>query len=170
MSDISASERRLSAALDRLDQLLDSPAPAPKGEDPQHIEMLTRQLAQAQAEIAELRQAASAPQPAEQPAQQPAEDDDLRQQLDAAARRNAELSAANEDLTSANRNLFEAQETGGIGADEIRDALEAEVRALRAAREAEIVQMGEIMAELERLLADDPSANGGDAAPNNEGI
>ncbi|MDN5568617.1 MAG: hypothetical protein L0G27_07730 [Paracoccus sp. (in: a-proteobacteria)] len=167
MSDISASERRLSAALDRLDQLLDTAPPAPKGEDPDQIEVLTRQLEQAQSDIDHLRQAASAPQPIYPPVQ----DDDQRQQLDVAARRQAELSAANEELAAANRNLIEAQDTGGIGPDEIRDALEAEIRALRAAREAEIAQMGEIMAELERLLAEDPSpADGDDAASKNEGV
>jgi len=159
MSDISASERRLSAALDRLDQLLDTPAAAPQGEDSGMIGMLTGQLETAQARIQELQQATPAP--------QPVQDDALRQQLDVATGRNAELSAANDELAAANRNLIEAQDTGGIGADEIRDALEAEVKALRAARQAEMAQMGEIMAELERLLSDDTAT---ETAPSTEGI
>jgi DNA repair exonuclease SbcCD ATPase subunit len=158
MSDISASERRLSAALDRLDQLLDmpqaAPASAPASDNHEQIDLLTRQLAEAQARIAKLQQAAPIP------------DDNMRQKLDAATSNNAELSTANDALASANRDLIEAQDTGGIGTDEIRDALQAEVTALRAARQAEIAQMGEIMAELERLLADDVPA---DAAPDHEG-
>jgi len=164
MSDISASERRLSAALDRLDQLLDASHPVHARDDShQEIHALSEQLDQAHARIAELQHAASTPQAA------PVDDryDDLRAQLEAATGRSAELSAANDELAAANRNLIEAQETGGIGPDEIRDALEAEVNALRAARQAEVAQMGEIMAELERLLSND-SAD--DAAPNNEGI
>lgn len=182
MSDISASERRLSAALDRLDQLLDTqpaavPATAP-GEDPAQIAALTRQLEQLQAENDQLRQAPAVEAPAVQPDQdavQPDQDqdqDDLRRQLDEATQRNAEMAAANDQLSEANRNLIEAQETGGIGADEIRDALEAEVKALRAARQAEIAQMGEIMAELERLLGDaqaDDQPNP-EPAPTQEGI
>ncbi|RJL05681.1 hypothetical protein D3P06_06025 [Paracoccus aestuarii] len=119
MSDITASERRLSAALDRLDQLLDRPAP-----QPDHAPGL----------------------------------DNLQARLDAATEQAARLSAANEDLIAANRDLLEAQQTGGIGPDEARAALEAELSALRAARAAEMTQMSEIMAELERLLAEDPPA------------
>lgn len=180
MSDISASERRLSAALDRLDQLLDTqpaavPAAAP-GEDPAQIAALTLQLEQLQAENDQLRQAPAVEAPAVQPDQdtvRPDQDqDDLRRQLDEATQRNAEMAVANDQLAEANRNLIEAQETGGIGADEIRDALEAEVKALRAARQAEIAQMGEIMAELERLLGDaqaDDQQNP-EPAPTQEGI
>ena len=177
MSDISASERRLSAALDRLDQLLDTqpaavPAAAP-GEDPAQIAALTRQLEQLQAENDQLRQAASVEAPVVQQDQDQDQDqDDLRRQLDEATQRNAEMAVANDQLAEANRNLIEAQETGGIGADEIRDALEAEVKALRAARQAEIAQMGEIMAELERLLGDaqaDDQQNP-EPAPTQEGI
>lgn len=180
MSDISASERRLSAALDRLDQLLDTqPAAVPvtaPGEDPAQIAALTLQLEQLQAENDQLRQAPAVEAPAVQPDQdtvQPDQDqDDLRRQLDEATQRNAEMAVANDQLAEANRNLIEAQETGGIGADEIRDALEAEVKALRAARQAEIAQMGEIMAELERLLGDaqaDDQQNP-EPAPTQEGI
>ncbi|WP_111557697.1 hypothetical protein [Paracoccus sediminilitoris] len=175
MSDISASERRLSAALDRLDQLLDTqpaavPAAAP-GEDPAQIAALTRQLEQLQAENDQLRQAASVEAPAV-PQDQDQDQDDLRRQLDEATQLNAEMAVANDQLAEANRNLIEAQETGGIGADEIRDALEAEVKALRAARQAEIAQMGEIMAELERLLGDAQSDDrqNPEPAPTQEGI
>lgn len=122
MSDITASERRLRAALDRMDKMLDE-----------------------------------APRPA---AAVPVADDGalagLQARLDAATEQAAGLSAANEELIGANRDLLDAQETGGIGADEQMAALQAELSALRAARAAEMAQMSEIMAELERLLADEP--------------
>lgn len=126
MSDITASERRLRAALDRMDKMLDVP-----------------------------------PRPAEAAAPAPSAADDgalaeLQARLDAATEQAAGLSAANEELITANRDLLEAQETGGIGADEQMAALQAELSALRAARAAEMAQMSEIMAELERLLADEP--------------
>ena len=127
MSDITASERRLRAALDRMDKMLDVP---PRPAD------------------------AAAPAPSA------AADDgalaELQARLDAATEQAAGLSAANEELITANRDLLEAQETGGIGADEQMAALQAELSALRAARAAEMAQMSEIMAELERLLADEP--------------
>ncbi len=126
MSDITASERRLRAALDRMDKMLDA-APRP----------------------ADAAAAAA-----------PAADDgalaELQARLDAATEQAAGLSAANEELIRANRDLLDAQDTGGIGADEQMAALQAELSALRAARAAEMAQMSEIMAELERLLADEP--------------
>ncbi|WP_405401459.1 hypothetical protein [Paracoccus sp. Ld10] len=126
MSDITASERRLRAALDRMDKMLDA---APRPADPTP------------------------------PATVAAEDGvlaDLQARLDAATEQAADLSAANEALITANHDLLDAQATGGIGADEQMAALQAELSALRAARAAEMAQMSEIMAELERLLADEP--------------
>lgn len=123
MSDITASERRLRAALDRMDKMLDA-APRP---------------AAAAAPVADDGALAG-----------------LQARLDAATEQAAGLSAANEELIGANRDLLDAQETGGIGADEQMAALQAELSALRAARAAEMAQMSEIMAELERLLADEP--------------
>ncbi|CAM3264499.1 hypothetical protein PANO111632_11010 [Paracoccus nototheniae] len=133
MSDITASERRLSAALDRLDKLLEAGAHAPT------------------------------PAEAEGPAAGQAAFGDLQARLEAATEQSAQLSAANEDLIAANRDMLDAQATGGIGADEARAALEAEIAALRAARAAEMAQMSEIMAELERLLAGDAASDEGEA-------
>jgi len=155
MSDISASERRLSAALDRIDRLLEL-APRPQAEDHQRVEELTRQLHEAQDQNSRLsRELEAAALPAASPGDRGAELADLQTRLDAATEQAARLAAANEDLASANRNLIDAQATGGIGEDEVRDALEAEIQALRAARAAEMGQMSEIMTELERLLAED---------------
>ncbi|MFV0384124.1 hypothetical protein [Paracoccus sp. (in: a-proteobacteria)] len=99
MSDISASERRLSAALDRIDQWLEAggrqPPAAAHGDDD-----LLGLLSDAQTEIARL---------------------------------------------------------------------EAEVEALRAARDGEIAQMGELMSELERLLAGQALAGNGVVSPEGAG-
>lgn len=142
MSDITASERRLSAALDRMDQLLDAGRGA-SGPQAERIAALERER---DAALARADGAGAEPALAE-----------LQARLDAATEEAAALSAANEALIAANRDLLEAQQTGGIGPDEARAALEAELSALRAARAAEMAQMSEIMAELERLLADEPA-------------
>ncbi|MFN3526335.1 MAG: hypothetical protein ACK4YU_09615 [Paracoccus sp. (in: a-proteobacteria)] len=146
MTEITASERRLTAALDRIDRVLETgtrhvSAPLPADDQPDQT-----------AENAALRDKAA------RLAQALAEAEDRqRQTADEAAR----LSNANEELAAANRLLIEARDTGGVTADEALIALEAEITALRAARAAEMAQMGDIMAELERLLA--PQADGADA-------
>lgn len=156
MSDITASERRLSAALDRLDRLLET-APAPAA-DPGLIARLTEER-----DAALARAEATGPAPGD--GSDSAALTDLQVRLEAAVEQSAQLSAANEALMTANRDLLDAQATGGIGPDETRAALEAEIAALRAARAAEMAQMSEIMTELERLLAADPDGDGPDEAP-----
>lgn len=125
MTEISASERRLSAALDRIDQLLEAGTARPRADDDPRLGQLETALSETEAR--------------------------LREAQDGAAR----LSAANDELAAANRLLIEATETGGVTRDEALEALQAEIAALRAAREAEIAQMAEIMAELARLLPAD---------------
>lgn len=136
MTEISASERRLSAALDRIDQLLEAGTARPRG--PQENAGDDPRLGQLETALSETEAR-------------------LREAQDGAAR----LSAANDELAAANRLLIEAAETGGVTRDEALEALQAEIAALRAAREAEIAQMAEIMAELARLLPAD-----GDDMPN----
>ncbi|MFN3275263.1 MAG: hypothetical protein ACK41U_11370 [Paracoccus sp. (in: a-proteobacteria)] len=151
MTEITASERRLSAALDRIDRVLEAgtqPAAAPlpdtgSAADRDALQASADALAQA---LAEAR-------------------DRQRQSAEEAAR----LSAANEDLAAANRLLIEARDTGGITGDEVAQALEAEIAALRAARAAEMAQMGDIMAELERLLAPEAEAEAGAGADDADG-
>ena len=150
MSEISASERRLGAALERIDQMLE----ARSGRGGAEAE-LRAELARERA-----RSAALEAQLAEAPAPQDDHDHegelaDLRARLDTAADNAARLAAANERLAAANRDLIDADATGGISDDEMREALESELEALRAARAAEMAQMSEIMAELERLLGDE---------------
>ncbi|WP_265500476.1 hypothetical protein [Paracoccus beibuensis] len=162
MSDITASERRLSAALDRMDKLLDA-RPARDGGDPDALADLTRRLADAESRNADLKRQLSE-------GRQPRGDADLQARLDTATEQSARLSAANEELMAANRNLIDADQTGGVGEDERREALEAEISALRAARETEMAQMSEIMTELERLLANDPAAAPAATAGEDKGV
>lgn len=129
MTEISVSERRLSAALDRIDQFLEAGLGRPRAAVPDHD----------------------------------AGGVDLRAQLDAAEERLMALARANDELIAANHALAGAAPTDAP--DALRQALEAEIAALRAARSAEVAQLGQIMAELEDFLggtAAGPSADLGD--------
>lgn len=159
MSDIKASERRLAAALDRIDYLLENAAPrrgpAPAAEpaataDPAQLAAIQSQLDQALVDNERLHAALEAMRPPVSSAD-PGEGDDLRiaDLSDQAAR----LSAANEELAAANRGLIEAVSGQTDGVEAVALALEAEIEALRAARAAEIAQIADIMAELQRMLA-----------------
>lgn len=152
MTDISVSERRLSAALDRIDQLLEAgltPRGARTGDD-------GAELQAALAENARLQDLLAAQKPATMPA-----DDTLAEaahRIAAATEQAARLAAANDDLAAANRILIEAAAGDSDRVEAVSVALEAEIEALRAARAAEIAQLGDIMAELERLMAGDAAA------------
>ena len=152
MSEISVSERRLSAALDRIDQILEAgtgrllPSATAPDEALTAAQAENDRLAQ---ELAALRADRGGPLEAALA--------EARTRLDGAGQQVARLSAANEELTAANRALIEAAAAGDAD-PAIRSALEAEIEALRASREAELSQMSDIMVELERLL-------GGDALP-----
>lgn len=157
MIDFSAAERRLTAALERLDR---------------SVETAARRMAQrpgAMAEAADpptLRDAAT-PQPSQPSAEIAALHDRQAATLEAMQIRLAEaherladagdsaagLAAANEALALANRELIEQLRGAGAGADAaIRAALDAEIESLRAARAAEVAQMGEILDALDRML------------------
>lgn len=150
MGDLTASEKRLIAALDRIDYSIEraaeglrraetAPAPDPDG--------LSGENARLEAELAALR--------ADRSSALSAHEDRLAQLSarvlvaeDSAAR----LAAANEALARSNRELMERLETGGPAGDDIRRALEAELDALRAARAAEVAQMDELVETLDRML------------------
>lgn len=146
MNDISTAERRLIAALDRLDhtvertarRLIERPAPSSAPATPQPAE------AEVSAEVAALhaRQAATV----EAMQMRLAE---ANERLASAGDEAARLAAANDELARANRALLAS---GGISADDAITALEAEIEALHAARAAEIAQMGEILDALDRML------------------
>ncbi|MDB6176166.1 hypothetical protein PAF17_01430 [Paracoccus sp. Z330] len=155
MSDINASERRLSAALDRIDQLLEVAGPRPVQPDESETERLRENLAALEAEntrladeLAALRVDRGGPLEAALA--------ETRSRLAGAGEQAARLSAANEELASANRALIEAASGNADMNAAALQALEAEVKALRSARAAEITQMSDIMQELERLMAEEP--------------
>ncbi|SDL10152.1 hypothetical protein [Paracoccus chinensis] len=158
MKDLSAAERRLIAALDRLDAVVEGaahrmatmqarmPAPRPAatapvqgadpGLSPQIAALHDRQVATLEAMQARLAEA--------------------HERLAAAGGQAARLAAANDELAQANRALIEASASpegwAERGEAAARAALQAEVEALRAAREAEVAQMGEILDALDRML------------------
>ena len=168
MSDIAASERRLSAALDRMDQLLDSSGFSREGagtaiSDPG----VSEELAAVRAENTQLRSEIDELRRAERPAGDEISEDAVDERLADAGEQAARLAAANDELAAANQALIEAV-SGQGDADavtSIRQALEAEIEALRAARAAEISNLGDIIMELERLLpeSDGASSSGGHA-------
>lgn len=137
MSDISVSERRLTAALDRIDQYLDRGGVVSGSQNPD----LRAELDAAHAQIAALT---------EQVSRQGADASDSHDLADHAAR----LAAANDDLAAANRILIGASSGDGDRIEAVSVALEAEIEALRAARAAESAQLGALLAEVERLLAE----------------
>lgn len=137
MSDISVSERRLSAALDRIDQYLDSGGIVHGGSTTD----LHSELDAAHAQIAALK-ARSAP--------SHGTGTDAGDLADHAAR----LAAANDELAAANRVLIQAAAGNGDRIEAVSVALEAEIEALRAARAAESAQLGALLTEVERLLAE----------------
>ena len=169
MTDISRAERRLIAALDRLDHAVERAArrialptapvapvaPAagqvarPSDPEPQTHSAPPVTEAPVSAEVAALhgRQAATL----EAMQMRLAE---AHERLAATGEQAARLAAANDDLARANRALIDAaSETWPAdGPDATRAALEAEVEALRAARAAEIAQMAEILDALDRML------------------
>lgn len=173
MTDIAASERRLSAALDRIDGLLErggwrgagQPAQPPAADTGAEdaIAALRAENARLTEALEEL-QARLAAMPAGDMAHA-----DAAEGGDA-----ARLAAANEALAEANRDLIDAQDGQGDEQEAALAALRAEIESLRAARAAEIGQLGEIVIELERLLAGNgisPSAERtGAAAAASEGL
>lgn len=156
MSDIKASERRLAAALDRMDYLLETATPrqaGTRGGDP----ALQSRLDQALADNERLQAALEAMRPPLPSGNDLATsgDDRLVDLADHAAR----LSQANEELIAANRGLIEAASGQTDGVEAVAVALEAEIEALRAARAAEIAEIAGIMAELQRLLSDSAASD-----------
>ncbi|WP_323715762.1 hypothetical protein [Paracoccus aminovorans] len=154
--DLNASEKRLAAALDRIDRLIDRAVrPGPEdgagesGLDDSRAE--NRRLSQ---ELAALHERQSATLAACE-----ARLAEAHERLVAAGQEAARLSAANEDLARANRALIDAAD---LPQDEARRALEAEIESLRAARAAEMAQMGDIIDTLDRMAGADGDA--GDAA------
>lgn len=151
MIDFSAAERRLIAALERLDHCVAVAAQRLAAQEPQAVAgqpAAPLPPAPPSAEIAALhdRQAATL----EAMAMRLAE---ANERLAAAGEAGARLAAANDDLARANRDLIAQLRSNGADAETaVRAALDAEIEALRAARAAEVAQMGEILDALDRML------------------
>ncbi|WP_209021257.1 hypothetical protein [Paracoccus ravus] len=145
--DLNASEKRLIAALDRLDNFIDRSAGLRKGmagADPEaeaesqaHIQRLSDELEALRASHSsavtsyEARLAV------------------MNERLSETEERAGDLLASNEALIAANRALSGAS---GAGEDPARAALEAEIQSLRATRSAELQKLGEIMDSLDRMM------------------
>ncbi|MFC3571583.1 hypothetical protein [Paracoccus sp. TOH] len=160
--DLNASEKRLIAALDRIDQFIDRAAERRGGPDgimPE--EGLAAQLHETRGENRRLSQelAALHERQSETLAACEARLAEAHRRLVDAGQEAARLAAANEALAEANRALIDG---AGPPGDEIRRALEAEIESLRAARAAELAQMGDIIDTLDRLTA--PAAAGAQPA------
>ena len=151
--DLNVSEKRLIAALDRLDHFIDraagaqdAAAPAAGGvagvEEQLHAAHSENQRLSAELVLLHERQAALLAHCEAQLAQS-------HDRLLGAGQEAARLAAANEALAEANRTLIVG---AGVTADTACLALEAEIESLRAARAAEIAQMGDLLAELDRMI------------------
>lgn len=170
--DLTASEKRLIAALDRLDQFIDraarpretapaeTPVAAQAPDDPAGIEHSlhaaqteNQRLSNELALLHERQQALLDAGEAQLAA--------VNGRLLAAGQEAARLVAANEALADANRALIAA---GGEPAGDAQLALEAEIESLRAAREAEIAQMGDLLAALDQMIGT-PALEPAEAAP-----
>lgn len=169
-TELNASEKRLIAALDRIDQFIDrvaaeaASAPGMDAGSDTH-DGAAAALATMQAENA--RQAgeiaALHDRQAEIAAQFEARLAAANARLAAAGQEAARLSAANEALAQANRVMISGSDVGAGEAQ--RAALEAEIESLRAARAAEIAQMGDVIEALDQMLG---SSSGQNAAPSAE--
>lgn len=145
MGDLTVSEKRLIAALDRIDRSIERAVSGLRAaqEDRGGSQQQGDELAGLQVRL-----------------------DEMHEKLGRMGAQAARLAAANEGLSQANRLLLSKADSGGIGADEERAALEAEIEALRAARDAEIGQVGDILQALDGLLGASPDAAGTDSDEN----
>lgn len=165
MSDISVSERRLSAALDRIDQLLeqglalsvpdDRSAEQEQGELEKDLAVARAENARLAYELAALRAAGDVPPDAALA--------DLRKRLDDLGHQTVRLAAANDQLSAANGDLLAAAAGRGDFDAAANAAKDAEIAALKSARLAEAAQLEEVLFQLERLLSAEPGQAGPDA-------
>lgn len=151
MSDITELERRVSAALSRIDRALDAQA-RPMAEDPALREALETERA-ANAQLTERVRAIKEKQEIivsalERKVAQ------LTRQLDASSRELARQRAVNVDLVETNRMLNDAARGTLASPELVNAALDSELAALRAERQAELAEIEEIMAELKPLIGE----------------
>jgi len=159
--DLNGSERRLIAALDRIDQFIDrvaqtgatssdAPYAAPEGEAEARLQEISAENQRLSQELAVQHE-----RQAETLATCEARLAEAHQRLVHAGQEIARLARANEVLATANRALIEDR-SSDESQDDIRCALEAEIESLRAARDAERAQMDDIIGTLDRMIGTAP--------------
>lgn len=161
MSNIDELQRRITAAMDRVAQGLDSIGTADTGPDPEMVQALEDERT-ANAQLTERVQALKTK----------ADEDlaGLRAQIEEAGTRMAQLDVevqrmrhANTELTQACAALREANSEGLGDAHLINKAMLAELEGLRAARASDVAETDAILAALTPLLetaSDVPQTNG----------
>jgi DNA repair exonuclease SbcCD ATPase subunit len=161
MSDIAELERRIAAALERIDAGLDAlavvPAPEPAElRDEAEILRLTEALEAERAANAQLTERVRAIREKQDATVGALEGklERLTGQLNAATEDVERLKRLNGELAESNRALGAAAEAGVADPGLIDRALRTELDALRAARQAEIAEMDDILAELKPLIGE----------------
>ncbi|MDS9467599.1 hypothetical protein RGQ15_08430 [Paracoccus sp. MBLB3053] len=165
--DLNASEKRLIAALDRIDSFIDRTAGLRLSKDapaPEDDEDTAAQLQEARAQNQRLADELDALRASHSSAVAGFEArlGVMNDRLAETEQRAVELAAANEALSTANRALISAHPENG--ADQARSALEAEIESLRASRMAEMGKLGEIIDSLDQMF-NDPQGQGEDPLP-----
>lgn len=151
-ANLTVSEKRMISALDRIEASLNHAVqerrkggqPVAEGSGPD-LEAAQIEIARLKSENATLRERLA----------------DSHAKLLEAGEQAARLAMSNDALADANRTLL-SRDGEGASVDDTGRALQAEVESLRAARSAEIGQIGEIIDALDRML--------GTAAPANQPI
>lgn len=161
MSDITELERRISAALERLDAGIEALAAAPQPaeaavRDDAELARLNEALEAERAANAQLTERVRAVREKQETTVGALESkvERLSGQLDAADAELQRLKRLNEELSEANRELGAAAARGVAEPDLINRAMITELEAMRAARAAEIAEMNEILAELKPLIGE----------------
>ncbi|AGT08004.1 hypothetical protein [Paracoccus aminophilus] len=173
IGNLTASEKRLIAALDRIDYTIEraaagrgapSAANAASGAAPETLRETPADEGAAALQAENQRLSAEIKEVYAKHDAMLLRLADSQQRLTEVSEQAAALAGANEALAEANRSLLARSDSGGAGPDEARASLEAEIRALRAARSAEIGKVAEIIDSLDRMLGTTPAKERG-AAP-----
>lgn len=157
MSEISALEGRITAALDRIRQGVEA---APKGASPAE-ESLTAELTAERAANAELVERVRHLKERQdtQVASLTGRVESQRTQMLRLDEELQRLRASNAQLREMNTRLREAV-TEGLSPELLEDAVAAEVEALEAQRSSEAAELEAILAELKPLITEPPHAAG----------
>ncbi|PIE13923.1 MAG: hypothetical protein CSA70_04245 [Rhodobacterales bacterium] len=154
MSDIVELERRITAALDRIDKGAEALVTAPEQEDAGEIETLKAALEDEKLVTAQLEERIKALHEKQdrklaEAEKQASEARALMEKLDGELQR---LRAANDQLRASNQALREANEAGVGEPHLINKAMLAELEGVRAARAADQAEVGAILGAMEPLL------------------